>query len=376
MNSSPMIKLSQPVLAVEEMHAIQRVLEKKTIAMGEETHLFETELQAFIGNSRDIACVHTGTSALQLAIQACGIGHGDEVLVPSITYVASFQAISATGARPIACDINLTNGSIDAQDAESRVTSRTRAIMPVHYAGYWGQIDEVYALAAQHHLRVIEDAAHSFGGLRHGKRIGAEGDLICFSFDPIKNITSLDGGAVVSGDTELIHKLQDLRLLGVVGDTKKRYQGLRSWRFDVHEQGWRYHMNNVCAAVGRVQLAKVDTFFEKRKLIAATYAQALADIPILQKLDVFGDGVHNHIYPIFVESEYRDALQNFLLEHAIESGIQYFPNHLLSKYRGAALPNAECFHRSILVLPCHANLVDADLVRVIEVIRKFWRTAL
>src|SRR5690606_32413952 len=130
-----------------------------------------------------------GTSALQLAIQACGIGAGDEVIIPSLTYVASFQAASATGATPIACDIDPTTGCIDVVDAEKRITPKTKAIMPVHYAGGFGDLEGVYDIAHRYGLRVIEDAAHSFGGYYKDKPVGAHGDIICFSFDGIKNIT-------------------------------------------------------------------------------------------------------------------------------------------------------------------------------------------
>jgi dTDP-4-amino-4,6-dideoxygalactose transaminase len=368
-----MIRLSQPAIGPEEMRAVQQVLEQKKLAMGQETRLFEEELQQFIGGECQVACVQTGTAALHLALQACGVGPGDEVIVPTVTFVASFQTVSATGAQAIPCDINPENGSIDADDAAKRITDRTRAIMPVHYAGYWGQLDAVYALAKQFNLRVVEDAAHSFGGTRQGRPIGAEGDVICFSFDPIKNITSIDGGAVVSRDSEVIRKVQDLRLLAVEGDTQKRYQGLRSWDFEVHEQGWRYHMNNLCATVGRVQLNRNAEFFAKKQSIIQFYREALSSVSFLRCLDVFRPGVQNHIFPIWVDPKFRNSLRDHLLEQKIETGIQYKPNHLLARYRAPSLLQAEAFYQSVLVLPFHTNLQKEDLQRVVQAIHAFQR---
>src|SRR5450759_1400654 len=205
----------------------------------------------FIGGNRQVICVNTGTAALQLAVQACGIGRGDDVLVPTLTFVSCFQAVSATGATPVACEVLRDNGCLDPEDAARRITAHTKAIMPVHYASGAGKLYDVYALAKKHGLRVIEDAAHAFGGTRNGARVGATGDVVCFSFDGIKNITSGEGGAVVTSDAAVANRIKDARLLGVEKDTEKRYTGKRSWEFDVTAQGWRYHMSNVFAALGR-----------------------------------------------------------------------------------------------------------------------------
>ena len=177
-----MIRLSQSCLG-RKIGAVTRVLQDGYLGMGQEVRFFEEELQNYISNEVEVVCVNTGTSALQLAVQACGIGAGDEIIVPSLTYVASFQAVSATGATPIACDIDPETGCLDVESAQKYVTSRTKAIMPVSYAGAFGDLEGVYDMARQRGLRVIEDAAHSFGGRYKGKPVGAQGDIICFSFD-------------------------------------------------------------------------------------------------------------------------------------------------------------------------------------------------
>src|ERR1700675_4926216 len=169
------IRLSKCSLGPEESEAVTRALSSEFLGMGEETRLFEEELSLFIGGGRNVVCVNTGTSALHLALSCLDIGPGDEVIVPTITYVACFQAISATGAKPIACDVSEDTVFMNVRDAERGLTKRTPAVMPVHYASGYNEISEVHAFASRHGLRVIEDAAHSFGSMRNGCRIGRDG---------------------------------------------------------------------------------------------------------------------------------------------------------------------------------------------------------
>lgn len=366
-----MIKLSQASLGIEEKQATARVIDNLYLGMGQETRLFEEELQAFISKDVHIACVNTGTSALHLAVQACGIGAGDEVIVPSITYVASFQAVSATGAKPIPCDIDPQTGCIDVAAAKKHITKNTKAIMPVLYAGGVGDLDGIYELAEAHNLRVIEDAAHAFGGYYKGKRVGATGDIICFSFDGIKNITCGEGGAVVSGDKAIIEKVQDLRLLGIAKDTEKRYSGKRSWDFDVIDQGWRYHLSNINAAIGREQLKKSDAFWEVRKSLYHHYMKHLPK-EFIEPFQVDVDQVNPHMFPIKLKTGNRDALRDYLLEKDIETGIHYKPNHLLTRYRSTDCPNAEALYARMLTLPLHCNMTLEDVQKVCDTISTFF----
>ena len=176
-------------------------------------------------------CVVNGTAALQLALQSIGIKKNDEVLVQSITYLSSFQAISALGAIPIACDINLTDCTINLDDAQKKLTNKTKAIMPVHYSGDTGDLSKIYYFA-KNKLRVIEDASHAFGSYYKKKLVGSFGDITCFSFDGIKNITSGEGGCIVSNDKKVIQYVSDARLLGISNESEKRYSGQRNWVFD------------------------------------------------------------------------------------------------------------------------------------------------
>ena len=368
------IRLSKSCIGEQEKNAVMRVLDAGYLGMGQEVMLFEKDLSDFLSNKMHVSCVSTGTSALHLALQACGISEEDEVLVPSITYVASFQAISATGAKPVACDIDLSNGCLDLENAKKKMTSKTKAIMYVHYASGVGDRDNVFAFAQEFGLRVIEDAAHSFGGYYKNKRIGEDGDIICFSFDGIKNITCGEGGAVVSSDINVIEKIRDLRLLGVKKDTENRYAGKRSWDFDVEDQGWRYHMSNVNAAIGREQLKKIDHFAQKKRSLVALYLEQLKDLPV-KILDLHFNDIVSHIFPVLIFNQKRDLLKEFLFQQNIETGIHYKPNHLLTKYKDVGYPNAEIFGECLLSLPLHVDLNEEDILRVTSLIKVFFETS-
>lgn len=372
-----MIKLSKSCVGEEEKLAVCRVLDNSYLGMGQEVMLFEQELQKFIDPNINVACVNTGTSALHLAIQACGIGVGDEVIVPAITYVACFQAISATGATAVACDINPDNGVMDPKDAEKRITSKTKALMPMHYAGGYGELEEIYNIATKYGLRVIEDAAHSFGGFYKDKRVGAIGDIICFSFDGIKNITCGEGGAVVSSDKFIINKIKDLRLLAVEKDTEQRYKGNRSWDFDVKEQGWRYHMSNINAAIGREQLKKFDDFAQKRKHFWKMYLTKLSDLKnnYLNFLNLDINCCVPHIFPLNILNNKRDDLKKYLETYNIETGIHYKPNNFLSKYNNLFTQkcvNSHYWWEQAISLPLHCCLAEEDINNITKNIKNFF----
>ncbi len=195
------IRLSKSCIGQEEIDAVTDVLKREYLGMGIDVHKFEDDLKEFFG--RDVTLVNTGTAALHLACQGIGLKEGDEVLVQSLTYVACFQAIRATGATPIACEVTDDTLTIDLEDAERKVTPRTKAIMPVHYAGQAGDLDAVYAFAKKHNLRVIEDASHGFGTIYKGRKIGSFGDVACISMDGIKNITSGEGGMIITDDPKV-----------------------------------------------------------------------------------------------------------------------------------------------------------------------------
>ncbi|KOR36671.1 aminotransferase [Planktothricoides sp. SR001] len=352
------IRLSKSCLTDAEKQAVMAVLDREFLGMGEEVKLFEEELSTFFG--RPVACVVNGTAALHLALQACGIGRGDEVLVQSLTYVASFQAISATGATPVPCDIDPETLTLDWRDAEKRITSRTKAVMPVHYSGGVGKLDEIYDFARTYGLRVIEDAAHAFGTKYNGQLVGSFGDITCFSFDGIKNITSGEGGCIVSNDEEIMRQVQDARLLGVEKDTEKRFQGQRSWDFNVTAQGWRYHMSDIMAAIGRVQLQRFPELAVKRQNLARYYDKKLSQLSIVTPLAHNYEEVVPHIYPIrLADGTSKTSLRQDLLDFGIQTGLHYLPNHCLSFFSPSPnyeLPVTARVYPTLMTLPLHPDL--------------------
>ena len=364
------IKLSSAFFDQSEIDAVSRVLKSQVVNMGIETKLFEEELQTFFKRpDSKVTCVNSCTAAIQLSVQASGISSGDEVLVPTFTFVSTFQAIKANGATPIPCDIDLDDGFINLDDAKSRLTSKTKAILPVLFAGCSSKIEKVYQFAKENNLKIIEDAAHSFGDENIAKRDG----ILCFSFDPIKNISCGDGGCILTSQNEITEKLKDMRLLGVIGDTEKRFKGLRSWNSDVKEQGWRLHMNNISAAIGRAQLAKFSKIKELRQRNAAIYTNSLNDIRDTQLLPINFKTAVPHIFPILVQNGKRDLLKNFLAEKGIETGIQYKPNHLLTYFNlGYDLPNSMEFYSKILSLPIHPLISEEDIEYVVQNIQDFF----
>lgn len=361
-----LIRLSKSCLSAAEKQAVMGVLDREFLGMGAEVQQFEEALTDFFG--RPATCVVNGTAAVQLAVQACGIGPGDEVLVPSLTYVGSFQAISATDAKAVACDVDAATCVLDWRDAERRLTPRTKAIMPVHYSGGVGDLDGIYTFASRHGLRVIEDAAHGFGTTYNGQRVGGFGDVACFSFDGIKNITSGEGGCVVTGDATVLRMIQDARLLGVEKDTEKRYSNQRSWEFDVTAQGWRYHMSNIMAAIGLEQLKRFPAMAEKRQRLARRYDELLGGDPRVCPLARDYSVVVPHIYVVrIVGTDDRKALQTQLLERGIQTGAHYQPNHVLSLYRDPValpLPVTDAVFPELLTLPLHPDLTADDVAYV------------
>lgn len=347
-----------------EKEAVLGVLEREYLGMGAEVQQFEEKLSSFF--SRPAVCVNTGTAALHLALQACGIGVGDEVLVPSLTFVASFQAISSSGAWPVACDIDPTTLTLDWRDAERRLSPCTKAVMPVHYSGGVGDLDGIYNFAQRNGLRVVEDAAHAFGTTYRGRRIGSFGEISCFSFDGIKNITSGEGGCVVTSEEIVLQKLRDARLLGVEKDTEQRYSGKRSWEFQVRTQGWRYHMSNIMAAIGLAQLAGFEERARKRREIARWYDLRLSNEPRISIISHDYNDVVPHIYVIRITGlGDRDKLRAWLLEQGIETGVHYQPNHKLDFFMKKdslpPLPIVEKIYSELLSLPLHPDLNKQDL---------------
>ncbi|MDP3791578.1 MAG: DegT/DnrJ/EryC1/StrS family aminotransferase [Candidatus Omnitrophota bacterium] len=368
------IRLSKSIVGDLEKKALGRVIDDSYLGMGKYVNEFEKALEGYVGGGK-VICVNSGTAALHLALRGIGLVPGDEVLVQSLTFVGCFQAITAVGARPVPCEIMPETCTIDLRDAGKRLTKRTRAIMPVHYAGWPGNLDEVYKFAKKNGLRVVEDAAHAFGTVYSDKKIGSFGDVVCFSFDGIKNITSGEGGAVVTNDPTVIRFVMDARLLGIHKDTEKRYKGQRSWEFNVFHQGYRYHMSNLFAAIGITQLARFEKEFKPcRQELAKRYCSELGDLSGISLFPCDYDKVVPHIFPIKVKKDKRDSLRQHLIDSGIECGIHYYPNHLLKYYEkgNVHLPITEKMHSELLSIPLHPDVTKKDQAYIVKRIKVFY----
>ena len=371
-----LIRLSRSIVGEAEAEAVSRVLiDDGYLGMGREVQALEEEIARFLGVPREwVTCVNSGTAALHLAVQAVA-QPGDGVLVQSLTYLASFQAITAANAVPVPCEVVPGTLTLDVDDARRRVTPRAHVVMPVHYASNPGELDATYEFAREQGFRVIEDAAHAFGCTYKRQLIGSFGDIVAFSFDGIKNITSGEGGAVVTRDSRVAQFVQDARLLGVQKDTQKRYSGQRSWDFDVSHQGYRYHMSNLLAAIGRVQLRRFEKEFRPRRVeLARKYRTSLKDLNGLRLLEGEPGDIVPHIFPVRVLTGRRDQLRQYLLDKGIESGIHYKPNHLLSYYgaRQGLLPVTEELYDQLLTLPLHPGLTDDDIDYVVDQLKQYF----
>ena len=367
-----MIRLSKASIDEAEKTAVRGVLDRGYLGMGADVKTFEDKLREYL-SAEHVVCVNTGTAALHLALMGAGVGPGDEVLVQSLTFVADFQAVTAVGAVPVPCEVVPETCTIDLEDAARRVTKQTKAVMPVHFASRVGNLDRVYEFAAAHRLRVIEDAAHAFGTMHRGRRVGSFGDVVCFSFDGIKNITAGEGGAVVTASAETAEVVKNARLLGVLKDTEQRYQGMRSWEFDVTHQGYRYHMSNLCAAIGVVQLARFEREFKPvRQRLARGYDTMLRDVRGLVLFPDEYDEIVPHIYPVRILDGKREAVRAYALEHGVEVGIHYYPNHLLTYFgkRPGALPVTERIYQELLTLPLHVELSVDDQEFVSDTLKR------
>jgi perosamine synthetase len=366
-----MIPISRPSMGSEELEEVKKVFDTGWLGMGKWVFDFENRIKETLG-AGNVVAVNTGTTALHLALDVLGLKQGDEVIVPSLTFVASIQAIVACGAKPVFCDIDGDTLNMDAGDVEQRITSRTKVIMPVHYCGLPCDMDQLLGIGKERNITVVEDAAHAFGSSYKGKKIGAFGDITCFSFDPIKNITCGEGGAISTNDDELAQVMRKKRILGIDKDTWSRFGQKRDWFYSVNIPGFRYHMSNINAAIGLIQLEKLGRFLRRKREIVERYDKAfqgLSGIVILKK-DYENTAFFSYI--LRIESR-RDDLIDFLKTKGIDSGVHYIPNHLQPLFEGqkAVLPITEKVWQQIVTLPLYYEMSDDDVQSVIDAVSQF-----
>lgn len=372
--TTKIIRLSKSCIGPEEVSAVSSVLNDEFLGMGPRVKVFEQALSNFFGVG--VSCVSSGTAAVQLALQASSVGEGDEVLVPSLTYVATFQAITALGAIPVPCDVDESWLTLCPKSLNKSLTKKTKAVIPVYYSGGIHNIDEIINFSKENNLHYIADAAHAFGSSEKKELIGSGYGVSCFSFDGIKNITSGEGGCIVTQDKKILDRVNDLRLLGVMGDSSRRFSGERQWALEVKEQGWRYHMSDIMAAIGIEQLKKFNKLKEKRQALAKYYASLLINMG--DKITFAAhdyDDVVPHIFVVRIKGmQNRENIRDKLKERGIQTGIHYYPNHRLEYFKGFLrfeLPVTDKVYDELLTLPLHPDISFEDVKFIVDSLLEF-----
>jgi len=371
------VPVYRPYLGTEVQDAARAALEAGWLGMGRLSQQFEQGLESFLG-LRDRRAVSTNscTEALHIAGRLIGLGPGDEVIAPSFTYVAGHQAMSRTGADVVFCDIEPVGLSIDPERVRELITDRTKAILAVDYLGIPCQLDVLMDIAREHGLRVIEDAAHAFGSSSNGRPVGSFGDITCFSFGPVKTITTLEGGAVITSDPADVQALHELRHLGINSDTDARYRNQRNWEFDVVRQGYRCHLGSVPAAIGLAQLEMVGEFIANRQEYCRYYDDAFRDLDELTLFDTDWKEVAPYIYVLRLrDGSRRRELIEHLKARGISTGIHFLGAHEFSFYadsRRGELPVTEQVTQQVLTLPLHPYMDAGTLDRVVSGVRSFF----
>ena len=347
---------AKPIVGDEEREAVDRVLRSGMLAQGPEVAAFETEFSEHFKLGRACVAVNSGTSGLHLGLLSSGIAAGDEVIVPSFTFAATANSVALTGATPIFADIALDDFTLDPASVEASITERTKAIMPVHLYGHPAKMDQLRAIADKHGLMLFEDAAQAHGASLNGTPVGAFGTFAMFSLYPTKNMTSGEGGMVSAENAEVERNLRLYRNQGMLQQYHNEVVGLNNRMTDIH------------AAIGRVQLTKVDGWTAKRQENAAFLSANLSGVvtpPVAE------GAVHvYHQYTVRV-AEDRDGLAKALKEeYNVGSGMFYpVPNHRLKPFQAdVELPNTEQAALECLSLPVHPSLSQGDLDRIVEAV--------
>jgi dTDP-4-amino-4,6-dideoxygalactose transaminase len=355
----------------DELAAVQRPIRAGWLTMGEETLALEEQLRERVGVQHCFATSNC-TAALHMACAALGLGPGDEVLCPTLTFVASANAVRYTGATPVFCESRGEHDlNMDPEDARSRITDRTRAIMLVHYAGHPCDVTAFEALAREHSLAVIEDCAHAVFSATGDRWCGTIGDVGCYSFFSNKNITCGEGGAVVTGRDDLAEPLRLLRSHGMTTLTLDRHKG-HAFTYDVLTHGYNYRIDEIRAALLRVQLGRLDGFLARRRELFEAYCAAFADTPVVVPFAMSAGGpdwerTAVHILPVVLpDGVDRQSVMEKMRDAGIQTSIHYRPVHAMSAFAeaGASLERTQRLAARELTLPFFPGLASADVAEV------------
>jgi len=362
------IPLSDIDLDEEEIEEVTNVLKSKWLSMGPITQKFEEEFANYLDVKHAFG-VSSGTTSLHIAHKVLGIKQGDEVIAPSLTFVATTNAVLYTGAKPVFADItSLNNLNISPYDILEKIADTTKAITIVHYGGYPCDMDTIIEIAEDRNLKIIEDAAHAPGAEYKGKKCGTIGDIGCFSFFANKNLVAGEGGMIVTNDDVLADMIRITRSHGMSTLTWDRYKG-HAHSYDVVDLGFNYRINEMASALGLIQLKKLDENNEKRKKIVEEYRKQLKGISEISiPFENYKERSSYHIFPILlVEGVSRDEFIERLKEKGIQTSIHYPPIHLFTYYKEkfgykkGLLPKTEYVGDHLVTLPLHPCMYEKEV---------------
>jgi dTDP-4-amino-4,6-dideoxygalactose transaminase len=381
MSKQSFLPFALPEIGEEEIAAVVECLRSGWVTTGPKTKQFEQEFAAYIGGDIQAISVNSATAGLHLALEALGVGPGDEVIVPTLTFTATAEVIRYMGADPVFVDSDPVTLNIDVAAIEAAITPRTKVIMPVHYAGLACDMDAILTLAKKHGLKVVEDAAHAFPTRYKTALIGTlASDVTVFSFYANKTMTTGEGGMVVTRDAEIAARIKMMRIHGISRDAFDRFTSKTpAWFYEVVAPGFKYNLTDIASAIGVHQLRKIDRFLERRQQLAKRYAEELAHMPLVLPADAEDGGVHAwHLYVVRLKPGVaigRDDLIQKLSDVGIGTSVHYIPLHRQPYWRETyrltpeQFPQAEAAYQAMLTLPLYTKMTDADQTRVIKALK-------
>lgn len=378
MTDEPYIIFGSPVISQAEIDAVVRTMETCWIGTGPRVHEFQTKMAEYTGAKHALA-VGSCTAALHLSMVVSGVGPGDEVVTTAMTFCATANSIVHTGATPVFVDCQRDTMNIDPAAIEAAITPRTKAIVPVHFAGRPCDMDAIGAIAKKHGLLVIEDAAHAIETTYKGRKVGSISDLTCFSFYVTKNITTGEGGMVTTNNPELAKKIQTYGLHGMSADAWSRFSDKGYKHYAVVFPGFKYNLTDLAASIGIVQMQSIDPWLRRRNEIWAQYDEAFADLPVVRPAPEEPDTTHaRHLYTLMIRDDAkvtRDEFMGQMHQRKVGTGVHYRALHVHPYYAERfgyvpeQFPNAHWIGERTVSIPLTQKLTDGEVERVIAAVR-------
>jgi dTDP-4-amino-4,6-dideoxygalactose transaminase len=380
MSRTPFLPFALPDIGDDEINEVVDSLKSGWVTTGPKARQFEHNFAGFIGGGVEAVAVNSATAGLHLALEAIGIGVDDEVITTPYTFTATAEVIRYLGAHPIFVDINPNTFNIDPKKIEEAITSRTKAIIPVHFAGLSCEMNEIIKIANEYNLKIVEDAAHALPTTNNGEIIGSlNTDATVFSFYATKTITTGEGGMVVTRNPDIAERCRIMRLHGISRDIFDRYKSEKpTWHYDVIAPGYKYNMMDLSAAVGIHQLKKASTFQQRRKEIASRYNEAFINLPIILPPNASESDIHAwHLYVIRLTENSkisRDVFIQEMINRGIGCSVHFIPLHILTYWKEryslkeVDYPNAYHAYTHAVSLPIYTKMSDSDVDRVISAV--------